>query len=204
VSRLLLATANRGKARELRALLEGCGWEPVSLADLGIGGLAVEEGEDYRHNAILKARAAARATGLVALGEDSGLEVDALGGAPGPLSARYLGEGATYEERFRHILGRLAGLPPRERAARFRCVMALVEPASGREWVVEDTCEGYIALAPQGEGGFGYDPIFYLPTRAATMAQLPPHEKNVLSHRARAAFRLRQVLKELSYELAGR
>ncbi len=204
MARLLLATSNPGKVRELRALLAGCGWELVSLTDVGLGGLAVEEGEDYRQNAILKARAAAHASGLVALAEDSGLEVDALGGAPGPLSARYLGEGATYEERFAHILGRLAGLPPRERGARFRCVMALVEPASGREWVVEDTCEGYVALAPRGEGGFGYDPIFYLPTRAATMAELSSYEKDTLSHRARAAFRLRQVLKELGYELAGR
>jgi XTP/dITP diphosphohydrolase len=203
--RLLVATANEDKAREIRALLGGCGWELVSYGDLGLGrGPAVAEGESYQENAILKARFAAQLTGLVALGEDSGLEVDALGGAPGPLSARYLGEGASYQERFAHILAQLQGVPYRERGAKFRCVMALVEPSSGREWVVEDICTGYIALTPRGEGGFGYDPIFYLPTRAATMAQLSAEEKNVISHRARAAARLRPILKELWYELAGR
>lgn len=177
----------------------------VSLQDIRVlEDIVVEEGDDYRQNAILKAKVAALATGLVALGEDSGLEVEALGGAPGPTSARFLGAQATYEERFTYILGQLQGLPTPKRAALFRCVMALVDPVSGRQWVVEDTCPGYIAFSPRGEGGFGYDPIFYIPTRTATMAQLPPQEKNRISHRAKAAWRLRQVLKELRYELENR
>ncbi len=159
------------------------------------------EGEDsYRDNAILKAQAGACFSGLVCLGEDSGLEVDALDGAPGPISAVFLGPEATYEERFRYILGRLEGLPDSRRTARFRCLMAVAEPDTGRTWTVEGVCEGIIAREPRGTGGFGYDPIFYLPALMATMAELPPHQKNVVSHRARAAWQVRQVLKELLYE----
>ncbi len=163
------------------------------------------EGEDsYRDNAILKAQAGAGYSGLVCLGEDSGLEVDALGGAPGPASAVFLGAEASYEERFRHILGRLEGLPEAQRSARFRCLMAVADPATGRTWTVEGVCEGFIAREPRGTGGFGYDPIFYLPALMSTMAELPEHQKNVVSHRARAAWQVRQVLKELLYELSRR
>jgi XTP/dITP diphosphohydrolase len=163
------------------------------------------EGEDsYLDNAILKAQAGARCSGLVCLGEDSGLEVDALGGAPGPASAVFLGREASYQERFRYILGRLEGLPDARRTARFRCLMAVAEPDTGRTWTVEGVCEGLIAREPRGTGGFGYDPIFYLPSLMATMAELPPHQKNIVSHRARAAWQVRQVLKELLYERSRR
>ncbi len=163
------------------------------------------EGEDsYLDNAILKAQTGARFSGLVCLGEDSGLEVDALDGAPGPASAVFLGPQATYEERFHYILGRLEGLPDSRRTARFRCLMAVADPVSGRTWTVEGVCEGLIAREPRGTGGFGYDPIFYLPTLMSTMAELPEHQKNIVSHRARAAWQVRQVLKELLHEHARR
>jgi len=178
----------------------------VTPAEVGLAreDFPEEDGESYRANAILKARAAAQATGLVALGEDSGLEIDALGGTPGPLSARFLGPEATYQERFRYILERLQGLPPERRSARFRCLMAVAAPGREEVHVVEGICSGFIALEPRGEGGFGYDPIFYLPARMATMAELPLHEKNVLSHRAQAAWRLRPLLRQLLYRWEGR
>ena len=198
--RLLIATNNPGKLAELQRLLTGCGWELVSPATLGLALPDDEPGQTYEENAKIKALNGARASGLVTLADDSGLEIDALDGAPGARSARFLGEGAGFEERFAEILGRMSGLPSERRWARFRCVIAVAEPGSDAVRLFDGDVQGLIALEPRGELGFGYDPIFYLPQRARTIAELPPHVKDVISHRGRAAMRARPALKELLYE----
>jgi XTP/dITP diphosphohydrolase len=192
--RLLLATHNRGKRREWMALLDGLDVELLLPDDLGLTSDIEETGETYTENALLKARALAATSGLPTLADDSGLEVDALDGAPGVRSARYhLGAD---EVRYRALLKALDGVPAERRGARFRCVAALVLPDGGgaREFVAEGVCEGVIGFAPAGEGGFGYDPVFYLPERRCTMAELPQEEKNRISHRARAAQAMRPIL----------
>ena len=198
--RLLIATNNPGKLMEFRRLLDGCGWELVSPRELGLALPDDEPGQTYEENAKIKALNGARASGLVTLADDSGLEIDALDGAPGARSARFLGEDAGFEERFQDILRRMANLPSEKRWARFRCVVAVAEPDSDAVRLFEGEVQGLIALEPRGELGFGYDPIFYLPQLARTMAELPPHIKDVISHRGRAAMRARPLLKELLYE----
>ena len=197
---LLLATNNAGKLAELRALLDGCGWELVSPADTGLELHAEEIGETYAENARAKALAAAELSGLVSLADDSGLEIEALGGEPGVHSARFLGPDASYAERFAEIERRLAGLSPEKRAARFVCVIAIAEPKSGRLRTAEGEVRGLITAEPRGVGGFGYDPIFWIPQHSATMAELPEHVKAIISHRARACAPARQILKELLFE----
>ena len=197
---LLIATNNPGKLAEFERLLAGCGWELVTPAQLGLTLPDEEPGETYEANAKIKALNGARASGLVTLADDSGLEIDALDGGPGARSARFLGEDASYEERFARILGEMAELPSEKRWARFRCVIALAEPASQEVRLCEDEVQGLIAFEPRGEQGFGYDPIFYLPEQARTMAELPSYMKDVISHRGRAAARARPLLKELLYE----
>jgi XTP/dITP diphosphohydrolase len=197
--RLLLATNNAGKIAEYRQLLADCGWELVTFADLGLTLDEEEVGDTYEQNATMKAVKAARVSGLHALADDSGLDVEALGGAPGPRSARFGGEGASYREKMGLLLERLKGKPPRERGCRFVCVIAVADP-EGRVRLCEGACLGLVAEAPRGEGGFGYDPIFYLPELGKTMAELSAEEKNVISHRGRAAQQARQMLKELLYE----
>ena len=197
---LLIATNNPGKLAEFERLLAGCGWELVTPAQLGLTLPDEEPGETYEANAKIKALNGARASGLVTLADDSGLEIDALDGGPGARSARFLGEDASYEERFARILGEMAELPSEKRWARFRCVIALAEPGSQEVRLCEDEVRGLIAFEPRGEQGFGYDPIFYLPEQARTMAELPSYMKDVISHRGRAAARARPLLKELLYE----
>ena len=190
---LLLATNNPGKVAEFRQLLAGCGWETVTPAELGLDVRIEETGQSYAENATIKAVEYARASGLVTLADDSGLEVDALGGRPGLLSARYAGADRTDQERVQALLQELAGVPDERRTARFRCVIAIAD-ATGRVELVEGTVEGRIAQRPRGENGFGYDPIFLLPERGLTTAELPPDEKNAVSHRGAAARRARAVL----------
>jgi XTP/dITP diphosphohydrolase len=190
---LVLATSNPGKARELAELLGDVPFEVRLLADYP-GAVAPEETETtYRGNALLKARAAARLTGAWALGDDSGLEVDALGGAPGLRSARYGGAGLDDTGRCMLLLGALRDVPDDRRTARFRCVIAIVDP-EGRESVVEGVAEGTITRAPRGTGGFGYDPLFYYPPLGQTFGELGAAEKARVSHRARAAALARSVL----------
>lgn len=191
---LLLATHNRGKRREWLPLLAGLELELLLPEEVGLTTAVEETGATYVENALLKARTLAAASGLPALADDSGLEVDALDGAPGLHSARY--QPGSDPVRYRALLQALEGIPEEQRTARFRCVAALVLP-DGREFVTEGVCEGSIATAPAGEGGFGYDPVFYLPERGCTMAELPADEKNRLSHRARAAQALRPFLERL-------
>jgi len=197
--RLLLATNNPGKAAEYRALLEGCGWELVTPRDLGLNLEVEEAGTDYAENARMKAEAFAKGSGLVALADDSGIEVDALGGAPGPLSARFGGDDISDRQRVALLLERLKGVPPERRSARFRCLIAVARP-EGQVSLFEGQCEGRVAEEPRGEGGFGYDPVFLLPERGLTLAELPPEEKNAVSHRGRAARAARVLLEGLLRE----
>lgn len=179
----MLATRNAGKVAELRSLLAGGPFALESLLDHPAAPEVEETGDSYRANALAKAHAAARATGLAALADDSGLEVDALDGAPGLHSARFSGGGAA--DNVALLLDRLRGVPESARTARFRCVLALVEP-TGAELVVEATYEGSIATAARGARGFGYDPVFVDADSGRTLAELTPEAKNAISHRARA------------------
>jgi XTP/dITP diphosphohydrolase len=198
---LVVATANPAKAREFRALLHGLGYEIRTLADHPGVQLPAEGATSYADNARAKARTAAGATGLVALGDDSGLEVDALGGRPGVASARYGGPGLDDAERVLRLLAELAG--PATRTARFRSVLALVAPW-GAEALVEGVVEGVLTEAPRGGGGFGYDPIFLVPGVGRTFGELTDEEKHRLSHRGRAVARARPILQAWATEAGGR
>lgn len=191
---LVLATLNPGKARELRALLADAPFEVRALADFPGAPLPAETADSYRGNALLKARAAARLAGAWGLGDDSGLEVDALGGAPGVQSARYGGPALDDAGRVALLLQALAAVPPEKRNARFRCVIAVVGP-DGREHFAEGVVEGVIAPAPRGTGGFGYDPVFYYPPLGRTLAEVTPEEKMAVDHRGRAVRAARRFLR---------
>ncbi len=193
--KLLLATNNQGKLNEYRSLLKGLPYDMVSLADEGITTEVEETGATFEENARLKATLLAEASGLLTLADDSGLEVDALGGEPGVRSARYAGENATDRERIDYLLSRLANVSWEDRTARFRCVIALAAPGGETE-IRSGQCRGYIALEPKGESGFGYDPVFYLPEMEKTMAEIPEEVKNRISHRAEAAGKAREFLKQ--------
>jgi len=194
--RLLLASNNRGKVAEYRRLLAGIPYQLVTPSELELDFSVAESGKSFEENAILKATAYAAASGLLTIADDSGLEVDALGGEPGVLSARYAGANASDSQRNEYLLSRLKHVPMERRQARFRCVIALASP-KGLIGTVSGECEGLIALEPKGEYGFGYDPVFYLPQMGKTMAELPLKEKNKLSHRARAAAKLKTLLKSI-------
>jgi XTP/dITP diphosphohydrolase len=194
--RLLVATRNQGKLGEYEELLSGLPVELTYLDGEGIVEDVEETGSTFAENAVLKAQRYALISGLLTLADDSGLEVDALGGEPGVHSARYAGAGATDEDRYRLLLEKMKDIPPDERGARFRCVIAVAEPG-GETYTAEGVCEGEIAFGPQGDFGFGYDPVFLLRGSGRTMAQLPPEEKNGISHRARAAQAMRPVLERL-------
>lgn len=193
---LLIATDNAGKLREYRQLLGGLPVTLLSPAERNLQLDVAELGASFAENAALKAVAYARASGLLTLADDSGLEVDALGGEPGVRSARYAGAGADDAGRIAFLLAKLRDVPWPARSARFRCVIAVTR-AEGPVFLAEGTCPGYIAFAPEGTRGFGYDPVFYLPALGKTMAQLRPAEKNRLSHRAAAAQAARPTLARL-------
>jgi XTP/dITP diphosphohydrolase len=186
VPKLLLATNNAGKVREYRELLRGLPFQLVSLAEEGIKAEIEETGESYEANAGLKATALAVKSHLMVLADDSGLEVDALGGEPGVRSARYAGEGASDETRLNFLLGKLVNVPADKRTACFRCVIAIATP-DGKVDYCSGECRGHIALEPQGEKGFGYDPVFLPAGKEKTMAELSMATKNRISHRAKAA-----------------
>ena len=181
---LLLASNNAGKLRELHALLPGVAIATPADVELDLD--VAETGTTFAANAALKARAFAKTSGHITLADDSGLEVDALNGAPGVYSARYGGPGLDDEGRCRRLLDELEPFPQStQRSARFRCAIFACAP-DGRHCLTEGTCEGQIAHMPAGDHGFGYDPVFYVPAQKATMAQLAPEVKNTLSHRAQA------------------
>jgi len=193
---LVLASKNRGKIREIEEMLRGLPWEIKSLYDYPDCPEPAETGETFLANALIKARTVSRHTSEVVLADDSGLEVDALGGEPGVRSARYAGEGASDDENNDKLLRVMSDVPEGQRGAAFRCVLVLYHPR-GDYVTFEGTWRGVIASSPAGTEGFGYDPLFYLPERGLTVAQLTPEEKNRLSHRSQAVGRLRKYLQSL-------
>lgn len=200
--RLLVATHNQGKVTEYAELLQDLDVEWLSLEDAGVTVEVEETGATFRENAVLKAESYAREAGLLTLADDSGLEVDALNGRPGVQTARFGGEDLNSEERYRLLLERLERVPWGQRGARFRCVVALATPEGGVLETAEGAVEGRIALEPAGDGGFGYDPIFYVEERGATMAELPADVKNRLSHRARAVTAIKPLLQRVLEDLS--
>jgi XTP/dITP diphosphohydrolase len=199
--RIVVASENRAKAAEIAEILagEGLAMEVLSLADFPGVSLPPETGSTFAANAAVKARQAAQATELAAIADDSGLEIDALDGEPGVRSARYAGEDATDEDRYRKVLDLLADVPDHRRRARFRCAAAFAE-AGGKVMLAEGTCQGRIAKQAAGSGGFGYDPVFIPDGYSVTMAQLTPAQKHRISHRGRAFRLLAQMVRE---HLAG-
>jgi XTP/dITP diphosphohydrolase len=196
---LLLATRNPGKLHEMRDLLSSLCLEVTSLPELHIDVDIPEVGETFQQNATLKAEGYARLAKLTTLADDSGLEVAALGGEPGVHSARWAGPRATDQERISRLLERLHGVPPAERQAQFRSVVAVATP-DGRLYTAEGIVPGLIIDQPRGRHGFGYDPVFLLPELGLTMAELPTEVKNRISHRARAVQAIRPVLAALIAE----
>ncbi|HEY7598703.1 MAG TPA: RdgB/HAM1 family non-canonical purine NTP pyrophosphatase [Candidatus Limnocylindrales bacterium] len=199
--RLLIATGSRHKLAELRALLALSATELLGLADLGLADDADETGSTFEDNATIKARHYAALSGLPTLADDSGLEVDALGGRPGVATRRYAGPDATDEQNNAKLLAELSGVPPAQRTARYRCVLVLVEERDVTA-VTRGTFEGRIALEPRGSGGFGYDPVFEPadePVGGRTVGELSLDEKNRRSHRTVAARAMRDVLLSRGY-----
>ena len=192
---LLLGTRNRGKVKEITSILEDSGWSFSSLSEFEHVESPEENGETYADNAILKARFYAAATGQYALADDSGLEVEALAGAPGVLSARYAGENASDADRRELLLLQLAG--DSERRARFVSVVAIADPDGTVLNVSEGICEGTLTLAPRGTGGFGYDPLFIPDGYDQTFAELAPDVKNRISHRGRALIKTASFLRSV-------
>lgn len=192
---LVIATGNRGKFNEIAALLRGLDVRIVPLDRVGPVEVPPESGDSFQENARLKAVAVANATGHLTLADDSGLEVDALGGEPGVLSARFGGSRKTDAERYLLLLDKLIGIPPERRTARFCCVVAVAEPG-GEVHFAEGMCEGRIASTPRGSHGFGYDPIFEVLSLGRTLAEIGPDVKNRLSHRAQAVRGARVILEQ--------
>jgi XTP/dITP diphosphohydrolase len=194
--KLLIATNNPDKVSELRGLLGDCGWEVVAPSDLGLTLDVEETGTTYAQNARIKAEAFSRASGLAALADDSGLEVDALDGEPGAMHHVNSWDGRDQAERIEILLTAMLEVPRSRRSARFRAAIVVVLP-DGRVLEEDGVCEGIIATQAAGEGGFGYDPVFVLPERGLTMAELSPAEKNRISHRGLAAQKMANRLRGL-------
>jgi XTP/dITP diphosphohydrolase len=188
--RLLIATTNPGKVKEFQALLSGLNLELVSLNDIGITTEVEETGTTFAANAELKARAYAQMSGLLTLADDSGIEVEAMGGRPGVYSARYADGN---DARIQKMLAEIKDVPDEKRSARFQCAITLAWP-DGRYETVSGTCEGFVAHEPHGSGGFGFDPIFYFSEYGQTMAELPIEVKNQISHRGKAAQQAKAIL----------
>lgn len=195
-NRIVFATGNEGKMREIRLILGGLGLEIVSMKEAGANPEIVENGSTFAENAEIKAKAVWAETGGIVLADDSGLVVDYIGGEPGIYSARYLGEDTSYTIKNQNIIDRLAGAVGNERSARFVCNIAAVLP-DGSVLHTEETMEGVIAEQPAGNGGFGYDPILYMPEFGVTSAELTIEQKNTVSHRGKALEAMKKKLKEL-------
>lgn len=194
--RIIFATGNEGKMREIRLLLEDLGLPVLSMREAGARVEIVEDGSTFGENAEIKARAVWQCTGDIVLADDSGLVVDYIGGEPGIYSARYMGENTSYELKNRNLIERLKGAEGKERSARFVCNIAAILP-DGRALHMEETMEGLIAYEPAGAGGFGYDPILYLPEFGMTAAELTIEEKNKISHRGKALKAMKRALWEV-------
>ncbi len=193
--KIVFATSNAGKMREIRELLKDLGAEILSMKEAGVQIDIVEDGDTFEANALIKARTVWEQTGGIVLADDSGLEVDALNKEPGVYSARYMGENTSYEIKNWNLIHRLNGVPDEKRTARFVCVIAAVLP-DGRTLSVRDTMEGRIAYEPAGEGGFGYDPILFLPEFGKTSAEITMEEKNAVSHRGKALRAMKACLEK--------
>ena len=183
--------------KEIRMILADCGYEILSMKEAGIQADIVEDGKTFEENAIIKAEAIRNVANCLVLADDSGLEVDYLDKAPGIYSARFLGEDTSYHIKNLYIMDKLAGVPDAERTARFVCVIAAVFP-DGSEYTERGTIEGIIGYEERGENGFGYDPIFFLPDRGVSTAELSPEEKNEISHRGNALRLIKEVIDENS------
>lgn len=195
----VLASSNPGKLDELQSLLDDLPIEWIPQTELNVQD-ADETGLTFIENAILKARHAAAKTGLPSLADDSGLVVDALDGAPGVFSARYAGAGASNDERIAKVLKNMEGIPEEERTASFHCVLALIEHENDPTPIIcHGVWEGHILEAPRGDKGFGYDPIFYVPSHDCSAAEMNPMEKNLISHRGQAMEQLLAILTDVDY-----
>lgn len=192
--KIVLATGNQGKVKELEAILSDVDVEVLSLKDFPEIGEIIEDGLTFEENAIKKATTVAEAAGLIAVADDSGLQVDYLDGAPGVYSARFAGEGKNDLDNNKKLLSLLERVPGEKRTARFRCVIAIATPW-GELQTAEGTCEGMIGYETMGDNGFGYDPLFYLPEYDQTFAQLNPQVKNRISHRGRALAKVKDVFR---------
>lgn len=193
MDKIVFATANEGKVKEIKEILGDFPIEVVSMKEMGITADIEENGATFEENSLIKARALVKLTGLPALADDSGLEVDYLNGEPGIYSARYLGRDTDYDYKNNYIIDKLSEAKGEERSARFVCVISLVLP-DGREFVEKGVVEGLIGYEQKGENGFGYDPIFYLPEYGKTSAELPPEEKNRISHRGKALTAMKKLI----------
>lgn len=194
--KIIFATGNKAKLREVREIVADLGIEVVSMKDAGIDVEIIEDGKTFAENALIKARTVCAACGEVTMSDDSGLVIDALNGEPGILSARYMGEDTSYHVKNMNLVGRMEGVPEKDRTARFVCAIACVFP-DGRELTCQETFEGIIGYEEKGENGFGYDPIFYLPEKGCYSAELAPEEKNAVSHRGKALRAMRRKLEEV-------
>ena len=199
ITELVLASGNKGKLAEFQRLLEGLDVQIHSMKEYPEIGEIVEDGSTFAENALIKARAVCKATGKPAMADDSGLAVDALNGAPGIYSARFAGEQRSDADNNAKVLQLLEGVEDGKRTARFFCVIAIVLP-DGREYTAEGTCEGTILHALQGEGGFGYDPLFYVESLDKTFAELTMEEKNRISHRGHANRKAVEIIRGLKSE----
>ena len=190
---MIFATGNENKMKEIREILGALPLEILSMKEAGVSADIVEDGKTFEENALIKARAICKLAGEMVLADDSGLEIDYLNKEPGIYSARYMGEDTSYHIKNKSLIDRLAGVPDEKRTARFVCAIAAVFP-DGKELVVRGTVEGIIGYEEKGENGFGYDPIFYLPERGCTTAELSPEEKNSISHRGNALRLMNELL----------
>ena len=195
MQKLIFATGNQGKMKEIREILADMDVEILSMKEAGVDLDIQEDGVTFQENAIIKAKAVQEATGELTLADDSGLEIDYLNGEPGVYSARYMGEDTSYDIKNNEILRRMDGVPDEKRTARFVCAIAAVFPDGGEE-VTLGVIEGRVAYEIKGEHGFGYDPIFYLPEYGCTTAELPPEKKNEISHRGRGLQQMRKRIEE--------
>ncbi len=193
--KVIFATGNEGKMKEIRMILQDLEVTVLSMKEAGIELDVEENGNTFSENALIKARACAALTDGIVLADDSGLEIDYLNKEPGIYSARYMGEDTSYRVKNQNLIDRLAGVPDEKRTARFVCAIAAVMP-DGREKVTEGVIEGRIGYEEKGNGGFGYDPIFYVPEFGCTSAELTPEQKNAASHRGRALERMKEELLE--------
>ena len=192
--KIIFATNNQDKMKEIHAIMADFPAQIVSLKEAGIHADVDENGKTFEENAAIKAEAICKLTGYVTIADDSGLEIDALGGEPGIYSARYMGEDTSYRIKNANLIERLAGVPDEKRTARFVCAVAAAFPDAPTQ-IVRGTIEGRIGYEEAGENGFGYDPIFYVPEYGCTTAQMPPEEKNKISHRGRALKKISPILK---------